>query len=251
MSARGGMERPRVGSVRSMPGLLSRGRVAIAAAVLAVAAVGTAVALTGSAPPADAASMAASGRASAALKISSGTTVLEVRMARLGGTLLRVSAPQGGQSRPVLSGSSVIVLSLAGGQAQGPVTVVLNSAVTWSLDFAGGTQRTDADLRGGKLAGIAVTAGSDILDLSLPRPAATLPFVLVGGVSQFRLSLPEGVPARVTVGGGAAMVSDGGQTLTGVAGGTVISPPGWAAATSRFDIDATAGFSRLTVSRWS
>jgi hypothetical protein len=27
--------------------------------------------------------------------------------------------------------------------------------------------------------------------------------------------------------------------------------PGWVTATSRFDIDATSGFSRLTVSRWN
>ncbi|MFY9934018.1 MAG: hypothetical protein WAK82_39025 [Streptosporangiaceae bacterium] len=236
--------------MRSMPGLLSRGTVPIAAAVLAVGIAGTAIALTRSAP-ADAASVATAGRSSAALKIASGTTDLQVRMARLGGTLLRVSTPQGGPVRPVLTSTRIIVLSLAGGQAQGPVTVVLNSAVTWSLDFAGGTQRTDADLRGGKLAGIVVSAGSDILDLSLPRPAGTLPFVLAGGVSQFRLSLPDGVPARVTVGGGASQVSDGDQNLTGVAGGTVISPPGWAAAPARFDIDAIAGFSRLTVSRWS
>ena len=40
------------------------------------------------------------------------------------------------------------------------------------------------------------------------------------------------------------------QNLTGVAGGTVLTPPGWATATSRFDIDATSGFSRLTVRRW-
>jgi hypothetical protein len=245
----------------SMPGLLSRGTVPIAAAVLAVAVAGTAVALTRSAPPDDVASMAISGRTSDALKLASGTTDLQVKMASLGGTLLRVSTPQGGQVRPLLSssrlsdprlsGSRIIVLSLTGGQAEGPVTVLLNSAVTWSLDFAGGTQRTDADLRGGKLEGIAVTAGSDILDMSLPRPSGTLPFWLQGGVSQFRLSLPDGVPARVTVGGGASQVSDGGQTLTGVAGGTVISPPGWTAATARFDIDATAGFSRLAVSRWS
>jgi hypothetical protein len=41
------------------------------------------------------------------------------------------------------------------------------------------------------------------------------------------------------------------QNLTGVAGGTVLTPPGWATATSRFDIDATSGFSQLTISRWS
>ena len=125
------------------------------------------------------------------------------------------------------------------------------SAVTWSLDLAGGTQRTAADLRGGTVAGVAVTAGSAELDVDLPRPAGTVPFLLAGGVSLFRLSLPGGVPAQVTVGGGASSVSVDGQDLTGIAGGTVLTPPGWAAATSRFDIDATSGFSQLTVSRWS
>ena len=128
--------------------------------------------------------------------------------------------------------------------------VVLNSAVTWSLDLAGGTQRTKADLRGGKVGGIAVTAGTDVLDVSLPKPAGTFPFLLAGGASQFLLSLPGGVPAQVTVGGGASFVSVDDQNLTGVAGGTVLTPPGWATATSRFYIDATSGFSRLTVSRW-
>jgi len=54
----------------------------------------------------------------------------------------------------------------------------------------------------------------------------------------------------VIVGGGAGFLSVDGQNLTGVAGGTVLATPGWAAARSRFDIDATAGVSRLTVSRW-
>jgi hypothetical protein len=55
----------------------------------------------------------------------------------------------------------------------------------------------------------------------------------------------------VTVGGGASFASIDDQNLTGIAGGTVLTPPGWAAAASRFDIDATSGLSRLTVSRWS
>jgi hypothetical protein len=179
-------------------------------------------------------------------------------VARLPGTLLRVSTPDNAPVRPVLSGSAPIVLSLvgsapSGGAPAGPyaVSVVLSSSVVWSLDFAGGAQRIQADLRNGRVGGIAVTAGSDILQLSLPRPAGTLPFLLAGGVTQFQLSLPGGVPARVTVGGGASYVSVDGQDLTGVAGGTVLTPPGWAGAPSRFDIDATAGFSRLTVSRWA
>jgi len=238
--------------------LFTRGRVivAVVVAVAAVAVGGTALALTTS-PPSHVVSMSTSGQTSAALKITTGTPVLEVSVGKLGGTLLRVSTPDDAPVRPVLSGSKLIVLSLtgaahdSGSQGSGyAVKVVLNSAVTWSLDLAGGTQRTVADLRGGKVGGIAVTAGSDILDVSLPKPAGTLPFLLAGGASQFLLSLPGGVPVQVTVGGGASFVSVDDQNLTGVAGGTVLTPPGWATATSRFYIDATSGFSRLTVSRW-
>jgi hypothetical protein len=246
-----------------MSGWFTRGRViaAVVAAVAALAVGGTAFALTTSSSPSHVASLSLGTRTSASLKVASGTPILEISVARLGGTLVRASTPDGAPVRPVLSGSELIVLSLAGaprgqgsssGQGSGyPVQVVLNSAVTWSLDLAGGTEFSRVDLRGGKVGGIAVTAGSDVLDVSLPRPAGTLPFLLAGGVSQFLLSLPGGVPAQVTVGGGASFVSVDDQNLTGVAGGTVLTPPGWATATSRFAIDATSGFSRLTVSRWS
>ena len=248
--------------MRGISRLFTRGRVIVTAlvAVAAVAVGGTALALTTS-PSSHVVSVSTAGRTSAALKITSGTPVLQIRVAKLGGTLLRVSTPDDAPVRPVLSGSELIVLSLTGadpgqnsghGQASGyAVKVVLNSAVTWSLDLAGGTQRTQADLRGGKVAGVAVMAGTAVLDVSLPRPSGTLPFLLAGGVSQFRLSLPGGVPVQVTVGGGASFVSVDDQNLTGIAGGTVLTPPGWAAATSRFDVDATSGFSQLTISRWS
>ena len=243
-----------------MPGVFSRPPVLIAAAaavlavaVPAVAACGTALTTSASA---HVASLASAGRSQAALEITTGTPVLDVSIARLPGTLLRVSVPDNAPVTPVLSGSVPIVLSLTGRNVSswhGPaytVSVVLSSSVRWSLDFAGGTQLIRADLRGGQVGGIAVTAGSDILQITLPRPAGTLPFLLAGGVTQFQLGLPGGVPARVTVGGGASYVSVDAQDLTGVAGGTVLTPPGWASAASRFDIDATAGFSRLTVSRW-
>ena len=201
--------------MRGISGLFTRGRVivAVVVAVAAVAVGGTALALTTSASS-HVVSMSTSGRTSAALKITTGTPVLQVSVGNLGGTLLRVSTPDDAPVRAVLSGSKLIVLSLTGA-AQGSgsqgsgsqgsgyaVKVVLNSAVTWSLDLAGGTQRTMADLRGGKVGGIAVTAGTDVLDVSLPKPAGTFPFLLAGGASQFLLSLPGGVPAQVTVGAG-------------------------------------------------
>src|SRR5947208_8105401 len=138
---------------------------AIAAVVAAVAGVGrTALALTTTAPS-HAVAVSRGDLTRAALKVTAGTPFLDVSMGRLGGTLLRVSTPAGAPVRPVLSGSQLIVLSLAdatGPGAQGSgyvVKVVLNSAVTWSLDLAGGAQRTQVDLRGGKVAGVAVMAG--------------------------------------------------------------------------------------------
>jgi hypothetical protein len=203
--------------------------------------------------------MPAAGRSQAVLEVTSGTPVLDISVARLHGTLLRVSTPVSAPVRPVLSGSKLILLSLAGaapGPGPGPggsgyaVRVVLNAAVTWTINLAGGTERTDVDLRGGKVGGIAETAGCDILNVSLPMPAGTVPFLLTGGASQFLLSLPGGVPVQVAAGGGAGDLSLDGQNQTGVAGGTVLTTPGWATATSRFAVNATAGVSQLTVSRW-
>ncbi len=74
--------------------------------------------------------------------------------------------------------------------------------------------------------------------------------VLAAAAGGTAAALTQSGPAQVTVGGGASFVTVDGQSLTGVAGGTVLTPPGWASAASRFDIDATAGVSRLTVSRW-
>ena len=239
-----------------MHGWLIQHRVTVTVAILASAtgAGGTALALPPASPP-HVVTLPAAGRTQATLNVTSGTPVLHISAGRLGATLLRVSTPAGAPVRPVLSGSRPIVLSLAGAPSDGPgqediVDVVLNAAVLWSIDLAGGTQRTDVDMRGGKVAVIAVTAGSDILDVTLPRPAGTVPLLFGGGASQFRLSLPGGVPARVVADGGAGYLTLDGQTLTGVAGGTVLATPGWATARARFEIDAAAGVSRLTVIRW-
>jgi hypothetical protein len=70
---------------------------------------------------------------------------------------------------------------------------------------------------------------------------------LAGGASQFLVSLPSGVQARVTAAGGAGTVSLEGADHIGVAGGSVFTTPGWAAGAAGFDVDATAGAALLTV----
>ena len=198
-------------------------------------------------------SLTAGGRTRASLDVLTGTTVLTIGTASFGpgGPLLTVTTPAG-TPVPLLSASdpdgagngTLVDLSAPNAPA---VTVTLNAGVSWQIDLDGGATRTDVDLRGGRLSGIAFNAGSSLVTLALPRPHGSVPVQMVGGASEFQLSLPTGVPARVTAGGGASQVSLEGREHTGVAGGSVFTTTGWAPGVTGFDIDATAGVSQITV----
>jgi len=90
-------------------------------------------------------------------------------------------------------------------------------------------------------------AGTSVISMILPRPGGTAPVTLAGGASQVTLSLPAGVPARLRLDGGAASATLAGRIHTGVAGGTVLATPGWAGAINRYDLDAPAGVSAISV----
>ena len=200
-------------------------------------------------------SMTVGGRTHASLDVLTGTTVLTIGTANFGpgGSLLTVTTPAGAPV-PLLSASdpdgagngngTLVDLSAPNAPA---VTVTLNAGVSWQIDLDGGASRTDVDLTGGQLSGISFNAGSSLVTLALPRPHGNVPVQMVGGASDFQLSLPDGVPAQVTAGGGAGEVSIEGQQHTGVAGGSVFTTAGWGPGVTGFDIDATAGVSTITV----
>ena len=97
------------------------------------------------------------------------------------------------------------------------------------------------------MTGISLTAGADVIDLTLPRPHDRVPVQLGAGASQFLFSLPGGVPVRVTAANGAGEVSLEGQDHSGVADGSVFTTPGWAPGATGLDIDALAGAGRIAV----
>lgn len=189
-------------------------------------------------------------RSSAELDVVSGAATLSVSTARLGGDLLRVSTPADSGVRPdlVIGHAVQLYLDSTGGTGPAAVQVVLNSAVTWRLLFAGGASQTSADLGDGRLGGADFAAGSSLISLNLPRPSGTVTLELAGGASQVSLGLPPGVPAQLRLTGGAASANLLGQVYTGIAGGTVLTSPGWAQATARYLIDAPAGVSSIKVS---
>jgi hypothetical protein len=211
------------------------------------------VTATATAPNSHTVSMTVSGRTRASLDVLTGTTVLTIGTANFGpgGSLLTVSTPAGtpvpqlSSSDPDGTGNGTLVDLTAPNSPA--VTVTLNAGVSWQIDLDGGASRTDVDLRGGQLSGISFNAGSNLVTLALPRPDGDVPVQMAGGASDFQLSLPTGIPARVTAGGGASEVSLEGQQHTGVAGGSVFTTPGWSPGVTGFDIDATSGVSTITV----
>jgi hypothetical protein len=189
------------------------------------------------------------GRQSAALTVVSGAATVIVGTADLGDSLIRVSTLASSGVRPVLAGRGPVMLYLDATGQSGPaaVRIVLNRHVIWRLMFAGGTSLTTVNLGQGRVSSVDFAAGSSVIQMTLPRPSGTALVVLAGGASQATLSLPAGVPARLRLDGGAASATLAGQTYTGVAGGTVLAAPGWAGSASRYDIEAPAGVSAISV----
>ena len=225
-----------------------------------VAAIGCIVALTGcttggfdslpAVPRPHTAELDRHGQQTAELDVVSGAATLSVAAAPLGGQLLRAWTPAGSGIRPdlVAAGSVQLFLDSTGHSGPAAVRVVLNSAVRWSLRFSGGASQTSVSLAKGMLGGADFTAGSSLITMSMPRPRGTVTVTLAGGASQVSLAVPAGVPARLRLDGGASTATIGGHTYTGLAGGTVLAAPGWAQAANRYDIDAPAGVSAITVS---
>ena len=201
------------------------------------------------------ASLPLDGRPRAELAVLSGATSITIGTARMPGELVRASTPDGTGSVPVLAVSGGTVgLTLRGsgpgGGGAAAVTIMLNRGVAWRLALGGGASRTAVFLGAGRLRGADLTAGSSQVTMRLPRPRGTVMIVLAGGASQVTLSAPAGVPARLALDGGASIATLAGRTTTGIAGGTVLTAPGWARAADRYDIEAPAGVADISFGTW-
>jgi hypothetical protein len=225
--------------------------VLIAAGVgLVTAAAVTAVIATQ--PPAvhpHAVTVARDGTERAELDVVSGATTVTIGSARLGGELLRASTPANSGVTPdvVVGRTTQVFLDQGGGSGPAALRIVLNSQVTWRLVFAGGATQISVDLPAGRLAGADFAAGASLITMRLPEPDGTVPIVLAGGASQVSVRIPAGVPARLRLDGGASSATIGEDSYTGIAGGTMFTMPGWATASERYDIEAPAGVSTISV----
>lgn len=245
------MPAPRIAAIAALSAAAAAALAGCSAAGAPSVATQTA-AYTATAPLSGAVQSPAGGRRRAELTILSGATTITIGNARLHGDLLRVSAPAGGGVRPRLAGHGTVRLLLDGTGSGGAaaIRITLNSAVSWRLAFDGGSATTSVFLGRGVLRSAEFNAGSSSIALRLPRPSGTVPLVLAGGASLVRITAPAGVPARLSLYGGAGHATLHGQNYAGIAGCTVLTSPGWAAAANRYDISSPAGVSTISVGAW-
>ena len=96
--------------------------------------------------------------------------------------------------------------------------LALTTTIPWTIDIVGGAHRFAADLKGIDLRAFDITGGADSLRLSLGQPSGKVPVRVVGGANKVRIERPAGVPARVTIDGGAAGIELDRQRLGATAG---------------------------------
>jgi hypothetical protein len=194
----------------------------------------------------------ADGRAEATLDVLSGANSVTIHAGDLGDHLYRVETPASAGTVPSVVDSSdrvQLYLRSAGGGGPAALDVRLNPRVRWHLRLTAGATSDSIDGTGLNLAEVTFVGGVTSVDLTLPKPAGTVPVQLGGGASRFSVRVPQGVPVRVRAGGGAGTLSLDTQTRSGVTAGTVLASDGWDAAKDRYDIDATTGVATLTVAR--
>jgi hypothetical protein len=122
--------------------------------------------------------------------------------------------------------------------------------VRWHLRFTAGATSDLVDARTLDLADVTFVGGVSSIELTLPKPGGTVPVRMSGGANRFGLRVPAGVPVRVRAGGGAGTVALDGDTRSGVTAGTLVASDGWDGAQDRYDVDAAAGVSTVTVDRY-
>jgi len=196
------------------------------------------------------AQLASTGQHDATLAVVTGADTLRVTAGTMPGSLMQVSTPGDSGVRPqLLSSAGRVHLSLLTTGQIGPsaVSIELSTAVSWRLQFIGGTSQTFLDLSNGQVGSIGFSAGSSLIQMTLPRPAGTATITLAGGASQVDVTTPPGVAVRLRLNAGASAATLDGQTHNGLARGTVLSSPGWARAANRYDIVAPAGINDISV----
>ena len=184
--------------------------------------------------------------------VVSGVTSLRIVIANTGSDLFEASSPAAASIRPtvVTDPNQVRLETVSTGLAgASELDVQLSSSVLWQVSVDGGTTDESLDLHSGRVSGVDIVGGTSHLDLQLPAASGTMTVRETGGASAVEVHAAANMPAQVRFAGGAGSSTIDGAERSGIGGGTLISPAGWASAVNKYDIELDGGVSSFVLDR--
>jgi hypothetical protein len=132
-----------------------------------------------------------------------------------------------------------------------PAEIELNAGIPWDVEVRGGASRLLADLRGLRLGSLKVDGGASRLEVVLPASSGIVTVVILGGASNVAIHRPNGVAARLRVGGGATNLQFDERHI-GAAGSELdLRDRDYDGAADRYDVAFTGGANNVSIGKSS
>jgi hypothetical protein len=128
-----------------------------------------------------------------------------------------------------------------------PAEVALNAQIPWDIEMRNGVSRLTADLGGLELRSLEVSGGASRVEMTLPPPSGIVPVRVLGGASNVAIHRPDGVAARLRVGGGSTNLTFDERRFGAVGGEVSLQSSDNESASVRYDITITGGVSSVTI----
>lgn len=125
-------------------------------------------------------------------------------------------------------------------------SVSLNDQIPLSLDVEVGANESDFDLSGLKVTEVRMRTGASATELTLPAKAGHTRANVKAGIASVRIRIPDGVAARIKVGGGVSSVNVDGSRFP--RSGDVYRSADYDTAENKVDLDVETGVGSLEIS---
>jgi hypothetical protein len=122
----------------------------------------------------------------------------------------------------------------------------INSSLPWAIATDSGAATGTYNLAGAHITSIEINTGASREDITLGKPAGTVPITINGGSVTAHLHRPAGSAASVRVSGGAVSLDADGQPHRGI-GTQTWSSAGAGSATDSYRIEVNGGACNVTI----
>jgi hypothetical protein len=122
----------------------------------------------------------------------------------------------------------------------------INSSLPWAIATDSGAATNTFNLANAHISSIEINTGASREDITLGRPAGTVPITINGGSLTVRLHRPAGTAASVRVSGGAVSLDADGEPHRGI-GSQTWSSADAGSATNSYRVEVNGGACNVTI----